>query len=82
MLRKASKKRLTLAWEKGLTPVDYSSLVDSLPENNRRTVYLSMEQVKAIADHASENVRAAIWIAMLTGCRTTCATPAPRSCSG
>jgi integrase len=65
----ALKKGLTLAWEKGRTPVDYSGMVKRLPENNQRTTYLSMEQVKAIADHASENVRAAIWIALLTGCR-------------
>lgn len=65
----ALKKGLRLAWESGRTPADYSGLVKRLPENNQRTTYLSMEQVKAIADHASENVRAAIWIALLTGCR-------------
>lgn len=63
------KKALSMAWERGRTPVDYSSLVKRLPENNQRTVYLSMEQVKTLADAASENVRAAIWIALLTGCR-------------
>lgn len=65
----ALKKGLKLAWEKGRTPVDYSSLVKRIPENNQRTTYLTMEQVKEIADHASENVRAAIWIALFTGCR-------------
>lgn len=65
----ALQKGLSIAWHEGRTPVDYSSLVKRLPENNRRTTYLSMEQVKTIADHASENVRAAIWIALLTGCR-------------
>jgi integrase len=65
----ALQKGLSLAWNEGRTPVDYSTLVKRLPENNRRTVYLSMEQVKVIADRASENVRAAIWIALLTGCR-------------
>lgn len=63
------KKSLSMAWESGITPVDYSSLVKRLPENNQRTVYLSMAEVKQIADHASENVQAAIWIALLTGCR-------------
>lgn len=63
------QKGLSLAWNEGRTPVDYSTLVKRLPENNRRTVYLTMEQVRDIADHASENVRAAIWIALLTGCR-------------
>lgn len=65
----ALKKSLAMAWEQGRTPVDYSSLVKRVAENNARTVYLSMDQVKTIADLASENVRAAIWIALLTGCR-------------
>lgn len=65
----ALKKSLAMAWEQGRTPVDYSSLVKRVAENNARTIYLSMDQVKTIADQASENVRAAIWIAMLTGCR-------------
>lgn len=63
------KKGLRLAWEHGHTTLDLSSLVTLLPENNARTVYLSMEEVKTIADQASEQVRAAIWIALLTGCR-------------
>lgn len=65
----ALKKALAMAWEKGRTPVDYSSLVKRIPENNERTVYLGMEEVQLIADHASEQVRAAIWVALLTGCR-------------
>jgi integrase len=65
----ALKKALKLAWERGRTPTDYSSLVKRLPENNQRTVYLSVKQVRAIADEASESVRAAIWVALLTGCR-------------
>jgi integrase len=65
----ALKKALSMAWERGRTSVDYSSLVKRLPENNQRTVYLTMEQVKTLADAASENVRASIWIALLTGCR-------------
>ncbi len=65
----ALKKALRDAWERGRTPADYSTLVRRIPENNQRTVYLSMEEVKTIADKASENVRAAIWISLLTGCR-------------
>lgn len=65
----ALQKGLSLAWHEGMTPVDYSTLVKRLPENNQRTTYLTMEQVSTLADHASENVRAAIWIALLTGCR-------------
>ncbi|BAP87266.1 integrase family protein [Burkholderiales bacterium GJ-E10] len=63
------KKGLRRAFEYGRTHTDYSVLVKRLPENNQRTVYLTMEEVKKIADHASENVRAAIWISLLTGCR-------------
>lgn len=63
------KKALATAWQRGRTTVDYSSLVKRLPENNQRTTYLSMEQVRQIADAASEQVRVAIWVAMLTGCR-------------
>jgi len=65
----ALKKALALAWEKGQTLVDYSGLVKRVPEHNQRTVYLSMTEVKSIADQASEQVRAAIWVALLTGCR-------------
>lgn len=65
----AMKRALRIAWERGRTPVDYSAHVKRLPEHNARAVYLTMEQVKDIADKASENVRAAIWIALLTGCR-------------
>lgn len=63
------KKALRLAWDAGLMAVDQSPAVKMLPENNEMKDYLTMAQVKAIADHASENVRAAIWVALLTGCR-------------
>jgi integrase len=65
----ALKKALADAWQRGRTPVDYSGLVKRLPENNQRTVYLTMEQVHQLAECASEQVRTAIWVAMLTGCR-------------
>lgn len=63
------KKALALAWDRGQTPVNYSSLVKRLTENNARTTWLTMEQVQAIADHCSEDVQAAIWISLFTGCR-------------
>lgn len=63
------KKGLRLAWEAGLTQQNYADHVKRLPENNQRDGALTMQQVKAIADQASANVRAAIWIALLTGCR-------------
>lgn len=63
------KRGLRLAWEKGITAADHSAAVRRLPEHNARDVYLDMTQVQQIAQHASAAVRAAIWIALLTGCR-------------
>lgn len=60
---------LKLAWRRGLTPADYSTLIQRLPENNARTTALTMSQVATLADHSSEQVRAAIWLSLLTGCR-------------
>lgn len=65
----ALKRGLRLSWERGLTAQDYSGHVKRLAENNQRSTYLSVQQVADIAQHASEPVRAAIWIALLTGCR-------------
>lgn len=65
----ALKKGLGLAWEEGRTPVDYSSLVKRLPEDNQRSTYLSQGEVRKLADCASEEVRTAIWIALYTGLR-------------
>jgi integrase len=63
------KKALHMAWELGRTPEDYSRHIKRLPENNRRDTYLTVEEVKTLADHASEQTRAAIWIALFTGAR-------------
>jgi integrase len=65
----ALKKALRMAWERGRVPVDYSGMIKRLPENNQKTQVLSIDQVRALADAASEPVRAAIWIGLLTGCR-------------
>jgi integrase len=63
------RKALRLAWDRGLVATDYSAAVRSLPENNQMADYLTLAEVQKIADCASEAVRAAIWIALLTGCR-------------
>lgn len=63
------KRALRMAFDKGMTHTDYSTTIRRLPENNSRHEYLSLQQVKALGDHASEQTRAAIWIALLTGCR-------------
>ena len=65
----ALKRGLRLAWERGRCAEDWSTHVRRLPENNARDTYLSIEQVADLANHASAAVRAAIWIALLTGCR-------------
>lgn len=65
----ALKKALRMAWERGQVAQDYSGLVKRLPEHNARTDVLTIEQVRSLADAASEPVRAAIWIGLLTGCR-------------
>jgi integrase len=63
------KKALHMAWELGRTPEDFGRHIKRLPENNARSTYLTIEQVQKIADHASEQTRAAIWLAILTGAR-------------
>lgn len=63
------KKALNLAFEKRLIPEDYGLRIKRLPENNQRTTWLSVAQVNKLASCASEQVGAAIWIALLTGCR-------------
>lgn len=65
----ALRKALSLAYERGLTPMNYGDHVKTLSENNIRTVTLTMEQVQRLADCASPAMRAAIWIAVYTGCR-------------
>jgi integrase len=63
------KKALSIAWQRGRVSTDYSSLVKRLPENNQRTLYMNLDEVRTLADAASEQTRIAIWFAMLTGCR-------------
>lgn len=65
----ALKAALRIAHRQRLTAVNYGSEIQRLPENNARHIYLSIDQVRQLADHASEQTRAAIWIALLTGCR-------------
>lgn len=65
----ALKRALRVAWERGECAEDWSQHVKRLAENNARDVYLSVEQVAELAQHASPQVQAAIWIALLTGCR-------------
>jgi integrase len=63
------KKALALAWERNLTPENYGLRIKRLPEHNQRDMTLTTEQVKLLANCASEQVASAIWIALFTGCR-------------
>jgi integrase len=63
------KKSLRNAWEHGKTPADYSGLVKMAVARNARTTALTLDQVKKLADAGSDTVKAAVWIAIFTGCR-------------
>lgn len=65
----AVKAALKLAYQGGLIPENYGAKISRLPENNERHLYLTIDQVKQLADCCSEQVRVAVWIALLTGCR-------------
>jgi integrase len=65
----AAKKALSLAWERGLTHENYGLHIKAIPARNMRDMTLTMKQVKALADASSDQVAAAIWIAIFTGCR-------------
>jgi integrase len=63
------KKALSLAYRARMVPEDYGARIHRLPEHNQRHVYLTIEQVATLADACSQTVRAAVWIALMTGCR-------------
>lgn len=65
----ALKKALSLAWERNLVPANHGAAIKSLPPNNKREMFLTIEQVRAVADACPEAARAAVWIALLTGAR-------------
>lgn len=65
----ALKKALALAWERNLTPENYGLRIKRLPENNARDMALTIDQVRQLAEAASQQVAAAIWIGLYTGMR-------------
>jgi integrase len=65
----ALKKGLSLAFDAGLTSTNQGLVVKSLPTHNKREIFLTFEQASHLANIAPEPVQAAIWIALLTGCR-------------
>jgi integrase len=64
-----AKKGLALAWERNLTPENYGLRIKSLPLNNKREIFLSVDEVRTIAEGCTEQTQAAIWAALLTGAR-------------
>ena len=65
----AITKALTLAWKANVIADNYGLKVERLPENNKREVFLTVDQVRLLGDATSEQVRTAIWTALLTGAR-------------
>lgn len=65
----ALKKGLSLAYAEKIIPKNYGLDIKRLPENNQREVFLSVDQVRQIANHCSPQVAAAVWTALLTGAR-------------
>lgn len=64
-----AKKGLTLAWRQRLTHENYGLRIEMVKVNNKREVFLSVDQVRDIAQHCTEQMQALIWAALLTGAR-------------
>lgn len=64
-----AKKGLALLWEQGHTAENYGLRIKTVAVNNKREVFLTVNQVHQIASHCSEQAQAAIWAALLTGAR-------------
>ena len=63
------KKGLSLAWEQNLAPENYGLRIKPLAVNNKREVFLTVDQVHQLASHCTLQVQAVIWAALLTGAR-------------
>lgn len=64
-----AKKGLELAWRQRLIPENYGLRIQLVKVNNKREVFLQVDEVRQIAQHCSEQAQAAIWFALLTGAR-------------
>jgi len=64
-----AKKGLSIAWEQNLIPENYGLRIKALAVNNKREIFLSVDQVHQIADGCTTQTQAAIWAALLTGAR-------------
>lgn len=63
------KKGLELAWRKKLTSENYGLRIKAVPVNNKREVFLTVDQVRKLAQRCTPQVQAVIWFALLTGAR-------------
>lgn len=63
------KKGMSIAWRQRLIPENYGLRIEPVSVNNKREVFLTVEQVRKIASHCSVGAQAAIWGALLTGAR-------------
>lgn len=64
-----AKKGLEIAWRQRLTGENYGLRIKPMAVNNKREVFLTVDQVREIAQHCTEQAQAAIWCALLTGAR-------------
>lgn len=64
-----AKKGLAMAWRQRLVGENYGLRIENVVVNNKREVFLTVEQVRGIAQHCTEQAQAAIWAALLTGAR-------------
>ncbi|NHZ94637.1 site-specific integrase [Massilia sp. CCM 8734] len=64
-----AKKGLAIAWRQRLIPENYGLRIQTVSVNNKREVFLNVEEVRQIAQHCTEQAQAAIWAALLTGAR-------------
>lgn len=64
-----AKKGLELAWRQRIIPENYGARIQPVQVNNKREVFLAVEEVQEIAQHCSTQAQAAIWFALLTGAR-------------
>ena len=64
-----AKKGLTLAWKRRLTNENHGLRIEAVAVNNKREVFLTVEDVNNIAQYCTKQAQAAIWAALLTGAR-------------
>ncbi len=64
-----AKKGLDIAWRARLTTENHGLRIRPVTVNNKREVFLTVQQVRDIAQHCTEQAQAAIWFALLTGAR-------------